>query len=122
MPCPKGWYPTIFPSLLPAFLLLHKAVGAVDPPVLAGEAEAVDTGMWEPPAARAGGGDGEPDAAILQPASIAAIQLGELPRGIELPHFGHGSPVVAARLCRLLEVQVAPDEVDVAWGWGERGK
>lgn len=109
-------YPSLSPPLLLAFLLPHEAVGAIGPQLLAGKAEAADAGVRQPPAALAGCGNGVPHTAVRQPPPVTAIQLGKLPGGVELPHFGNGSPVVATCLSGLLEVQVGPDEVDLAWG------
>lgn len=111
--------PLVSPLLLPVSLLPHEAVGAVGPHLLAGEAKAADARVRQPTAALTGDGDGVPDTAVRQPSPVTAIQLRKLPGRVELSHFGNGSPVVATCLPGLLEVQVAPDEVDLAWGWRE---
>lgn len=65
------------------------------------------------------GGDWVAHAAVVQPASVAAVQLGEPPGRVQLPDLSESGSVLAARLGGLLEVQVAPDEVDPAWLGGE---
>lgn len=74
-----------------------------------------------PPTVSAGGGDGVAHAAVIQPASVAAVQLGELPRCVQLPDLGKHGAIFAAGLGGFLEVQVASDEVDPAWS-GPVGK
>jgi len=76
---------------------------AEDPkPALAGEAEAADTGLHGA-AVGPGLGDGVPDAAVRQPAGIAAIQPQELPGRVELPHPGDLGPHILAALLGLLQ-------------------
>lgn len=74
-----------------ALLLLRIAVGSVGRLLGPGEAEAAHPGVRETPAARSRRGDGEANAAVRQPASIAPIQPRELPGGVEVPDLGYDS-------------------------------
>ena len=46
------------------------------------------------------------EAAIRQPAGVAAVQPGELPGGVELAHRGDLGPVLIARLLARCQVQL----------------
>jgi len=85
--------------------------------LLVREAEVADARLA---AAAAGPGidDGVADAAILQPAGLAAVQQLDFPGSIELAHLGHSRPVVLAGLHRLGVAQLAVrlQEVDFTLG------
>lgn len=82
----------------------------------------MDAGICESPAVGTGNVDRKAHTAVIKPASVTAVQLGEFPRSVQLPDFGDGSPVVAAGLSGFLEIHVAPDEIDPAWAEEQRGK
>lgn len=76
---------------------------AEDPkPALAGEAKAAHAGL-RGAAVGTGFGDGVADTAIRQPASIAAVQPVEFPRGVEVSHLGNLSASILARLLGFLQ-------------------
>lgn len=77
--------------------LLGVAVGSVGRLLRPGEAEAAHPGVREAPAARPRRGDGEANAAVRQPASIAPIQPRELPGSVEVPDLGYYSSPPPAR-------------------------
>lgn len=88
------------PRSLPRSLSL---LVAEDPkPALAGEAEAADAGLCGATVGP-GLGDGIADAAVCQPAGIAAVQPLEFPGRVELPDSGDLGPRILAALLGLLQ-------------------
>lgn len=71
------------------FLLVYaETVDAIEAEFFIREAQVSDAGLGSS-TARARVDYGVADAAILQPASLTAVQKLELPRGVQLTHFGH---------------------------------
>lgn len=102
-------------------LLQWKAVDAILPPQDAGEAKTADARVQVSSTVAAGFGNGITHAAVGQPASIAAIKVGEFPCCIQLSNLGNCRSITAASLRCFLEVHVAPNEVDPTWAGEEKG-
>ncbi|KAG9350633.1 hypothetical protein JZ751_024522 [Albula glossodonta] len=85
-----------------AILVLAKAVDPIQAEFFVREAQVADARLWAP-AAGPWVDDGVADAAILQPASLTAVQQLDLPGGIQLAHFGHCGAIPLTRLHCLTE-------------------
>lgn len=103
-------------------LVLAEAVHSIQAELLIGEAQVSNSRMGSS-AARSRVDYGVADAAVLQPASLAAVQQLKFPCSIQLAHFSHHRAVSHASLGRLHVVHLLKtfQEIHFAWG-GYRAK